>query len=239
MPRKKTQTGSTESIENFVKAVYALEQGLNPAEGDRVSTNALSESLNISAPSVTDMAQRLEEEGLIDYQRYKGIRLTGSGTDLALKVLRRHRLIELFLVQELGYALHEVHEEAEALEHAVSDRFVEALVAKLGDPSVDPHGDPIPRHDGAMATRTLVPLASLEVGQAARVARFVFEDNDMLQYALDKGFQLHRPVQVIAREPFAGPLTVRFDDADVVIGATLADSILVETDADVQNFMNA
>lgn len=230
MPRKKTQTGSTESIEDFVKAVYALEQGL-PLEEDRVSTNALSESLNISAPSVTDMAQRLVEEGLIDYQRYRGIRLTDSGTDLALKVLRRHRLIELFLVQELGYELHEVHDEAEALEHAVSDRFVEAIVAKLGDPSVDPHGDPIPSHDGVMAARVLVPLSTLEVGQEARVARFVFADNDMLQYALSKGFHLNRPLRMIAREPFDGPLTVQLEDQEVIVGAALAHHILVELES--------
>jgi DtxR family Mn-dependent transcriptional regulator len=230
MPRKKTQTGSTESVENFLKAVYALEQGLNADAGDRVSTNALSESLNISAPSVTDMAQRLDEEGLIDYQRYKGIRLTGSGTDLALKVLRRHRLIELFLVQELGYELHEVHEEAEALEHAVSDRFVQALVDKLGDPAVDPHGDPIPNDEGVMATPLLVPLAALEHGQTARVARFAIDNNEMLQYALSKGFQLNRVLQLSHREPYGGPITVRWDDGEVVIGTALAETILVELD---------
>ncbi len=228
MPRKKTQIGSTESVENFLKAVYALEQGLKTDEGDRVSTNALSESLNISAPSVTDMAQRLDEEGLIDYQRYKGIRLTDSGTDLALKVLRRHRLIELFLVKELGYELHEVHEEAEALEHAVSDRFVQALVTKLGDPTIDPHGDPIPDDAGVVAERLLVPLSTLQHGQTARVARFVVETNEMLQYALSKGFQLNRTLQLAHREPYGGPITVRWDDGEVVIGAPLAETILVE-----------
>ena len=228
MPRKKTQIGSSESVENFLKAVYTLEQGLDASENERVSTNALSESLNISAPSVTDMAQRLDEEGLIDYQRYKGIRLTDSGTDIALKVLRRHRLIELFLVQELGYELHEVHEEAEALEHAVSDRFVQALVAKLGDPLVDPHGDPIPNDEGVMTEPHLVPLASLQEGQTARVARFAIDNNEMLQYALSKGFQLNRVLQLRHREPFDGPLTIAWDDDSVVVGAKLANSILVE-----------
>jgi DtxR family Mn-dependent transcriptional regulator len=228
MPRKKTQTGSSESVENFLKAVYTLEKSLDASENERVSTNALSESLNISAPSVTDMAQRLDEEGLIDYQRYKGIRLTDSGTDIALKVLRRHRLIELFLVQELGYELHEVHEEAEALEHAVSDRFVQALVAKLGDPLVDPHGDPIPNDEGVMTEPRLVPLASLQEGQTARVARFAIDNSEMLQYALSKGFQLNRVLHLRHREPFDGPLTIAWDDDSVVVGVKLAESILVE-----------
>lgn len=227
MPRKNKDSRSTESVEDFLKTVYALEQNLASHE-ERVSTNAISESLRISAPSVTDMAQRLHETGLIDYQRYRGIRLTAGGSEIALKVLRRHRLIELFLLRELDYELPDVHEEAEALEHAVSDRFVAALAAKLGDPAIDPHGDPIPQADGSIASPALLALSELPLNQVARVSRFITHHNDLLQYALGKGFRLESRVRVIEREPFAGPLTLELDGLQVVIGRTLADGVLVE-----------
>ncbi|MEO0564594.1 MAG: metal-dependent transcriptional regulator, partial [Chloroflexota bacterium] len=148
-------TRSTEnSSENFIKAVYTLSQ-----QAERVSTNALAEALGVKAPSVTDMARRMEGTGLIDYQKYKGVALTPEGLEVALKILRRHRLIELYLMEELGYALHEVHDEAEVLEHHVSDRFIAAIAHKLGDPDVDPHGDPIPGVDGVMVQRELLPLS--------------------------------------------------------------------------------
>jgi DtxR family Mn-dependent transcriptional regulator len=227
MAKKNKDTQSTESVENFLKAVYSLEQRMASDE-DRVSTNALSEMLSISAPSVTDMAQRLVDEGLIDYQRYRGIRLTDQGAGIALKMLRRHRLIELFLVKELGYELHEVHAEAENLEHAVSDQFVQALAAKLGHPSFDPHGDPIPNAEGVMVAPTLLPLSELPIHQQAQVSRFAAEDNALLQYTLSKGFKLRSDVEVIARDPFEGPLTVVIDGSTMVIGHTMAQNILVE-----------
>lgn len=121
----------SKAVEDFLKAVYALQQ-----HSERVSTNALSEALARSAPSVTDMAQRLAESGLVDYVKHRGVRLTDEGQAIALKVIRRHRLIEAFLVRELNYGLHEVHDEAEKLEHAVSDRFIDALAEKLDHPPV-------------------------------------------------------------------------------------------------------
>lgn len=152
----------SESVQNFLKSVYALQQ-----EMDRVSTNALADVLGISAPSVTDMAQRLEEAGLLDYQKYRGVVLTDKGQQAALQIIRRHRLIELYLVERLGYALHEVHDEAENLEHAVSDRFVEAIAARLGHPDLDPHGDPIPAQDGTITHRNLIALTDWpQIGRA-------------------------------------------------------------------------
>ncbi|MBC7813828.1 MAG: metal-dependent transcriptional regulator, partial [Burkholderiales bacterium] len=138
MPDTSTLTQS-KSVDDFLKAIYVLQQQM-----ERVSTNALADVLTISAPSVTDMAQRLVAAGLVDYQKYRGVVLTDAGMEIALKIIRRHRLIELYLVEELGYLLPEVHEEAERLEHAVSERFIEAVATKLGKPAVDPHGDPIP-----------------------------------------------------------------------------------------------
>jgi DtxR family Mn-dependent transcriptional regulator len=212
------------SLENFVKAVYVLQQ-----ESDRVSTNALADALNIQPPSVTDMARRLELAGLLDYQKYRGVMLTEKGMNVALKVLRRHRLIELYLQEELGYALREVHQEAEELEHHVSDRFIDAISEKLGHPNLDPHGDPIPNADGEIVQRNLQPLSQLPLHQEAIVARLRTEQPDMLQHILDRGFNLDTSVQVVDRDPFEGPLTIQLGEDRRVIGHNVASCIWVQT----------
>lgn len=213
----------SEAVENFLKAVYTLQQ-----EADRVSTNTLSDALNISAPSVTDMAQRMVKDGLVDYQKYRGVILTAAGELIALRVLRRHRLIELYLVRELGYELHQVHDEAEALEHAVSDRFVEAIARKLGHPTVDPHGDPIPTAEGEVAAPDLRPLSEWALHHPARVARLRSEHPEMLQHIIERDFDLGARVEVLSRDPFDGPLTVRVNGSECIIGHSVAAIILVE-----------
>lgn len=217
------------AVEDFLKAVYALQQNLPQTE--RVSTNALKDVLKISAPSVTDMAQRLVEGNLINYEKYYGVRLTEQGCTIALRIIRRHRLIELYLVKELGYALQEVHEDAEHLEHAVSDRFIEAIADKLDNPEFDPHGDPIPAVDGTMIIRDLQPLSELPLNTPAHIAQFVSENPDMLQYMLDKGFALNQSVTVIERDPFEGPVTIKLDNQQTVIGHQVATAILAEVAA--------
>ncbi|MBE2268797.1 MAG: metal-dependent transcriptional regulator [Anaerolinea sp.] len=222
-----TKTTHSESVENFLKAVYTLQQGT-----ERVSTNTLRDVLNITAPSVTDMAQRMVTLGYVDYQKYQGVLLTPKGRAIALQVIRRHRLIELYLVRELGYALHEVHEEAEALEHAVSDHFIEALARKLGDPGFDPHGDPIPTAEGVIeSARELVPLSALTVGDLAVVAQFKSSDRDMLQHMLDRGFNLNASIEVTAVDPFEGPISVRIDGTERMVGRQVAECILVQKEA--------
>ncbi|MEM9952045.1 MAG: metal-dependent transcriptional regulator [Chloroflexota bacterium] len=219
----------SESVENFVKAVYVLQNDLDVTDDDaRVSTNALKAALDIKAPSVTDMAQRLTDNGLIDYRKYRGVRLTDKGTALALNLIRRHRLIELYLVQELGYEIHEVHQEAEILEHSVSDRFIEAINAKLSNPEFDPHGDPIPDADGAFTQRELHPLSDLPIATRGRISRFITTDSDMLQHTLDRGFILDQAVEILARDPFQGPITVKLGNDETVIGHIVAETILVE-----------
>jgi DtxR family Mn-dependent transcriptional regulator len=213
----------TEPVEDFLKAIFTLQQ-----QGERVSTNDLAEALGRTQPTVTDMAQRLMSAGLIDYQKYKGVMLTTSGQEIALKVLRRHRLIELYLVRELGYALHEVHDEAENLEHAVSDRFVEAIATRMGDPQIDPHGDSIPAPDGSIAERSLLSLADLPNATTAVVARLKVASSDMLQYILDRGFELGAVLEVVQHEPFEGPLTVRVNGSERIIGHSVARCIDVE-----------
>ncbi len=214
----------SESVQNFLKAVYSLQQQVD----EWVSTNALADSLKISAPSVTDMAQRLAAAGLLNYKRYGGVRLSDEGEALALKIIRRHRLIELYLVKELGYALQEVHAEAENLEHAVSDRFIEAVARKLGNPDFDPHGDPIPTAEGKVIPRDLHPLSEWPVHTAASVSRFMTDNQDMLQHILDRGFKLDSKVEVIERDPFDGPITTLVDGKKRTVGHNVAACILVE-----------
>ncbi len=218
-------SGSSQSVEDFLKAVYTLQAG-----GERVSTNAMADALNISAPAVTDMAQRLVEEGTVDYLKYRGVRLTELGERVALRMLRRHRLIETYLVRDLGYQLHEIHDEAEALEHSVSDRFVEAIARKLGDPRYDPHGDPIPNPHGIIQERNLKPLCKLSLHTPARISRFIMDDPAMLQNSQERGLRMGVTLEVLERDPFEGPIRVRFNsERTQTIGYKMASSILVET----------
>jgi len=224
MKARRDPSGTSQSVADFLKAVYNLQ-----GEGERVSTNALAEALKISAPAVTDMAQRLVDEGTVDYLKYRGVRLTNEGERVALQMLRRHRLIETYLVQDLGYQLHEIHEEAEALEHTVSDRFVEAIARKMGEPRYDPHGDPIPNLEGIMQERNLQPLSTLRANSRARIRRFIMDDPAMLQNTQERGLVMGETLEVVERDPFDGPVTVRLGAAKTqTIGYKMASAILVE-----------
>ncbi len=222
-PPSHTIVAESEAIQNFLKSVYVLQQ-----QTERASTNAMAQALDISPPSVTDMAQRLGVLGLVDYRKHRGVALTPEGEREALNILRRHRLLELYLVEELDYPLHEVHDEAERLEHAVSDRFIERIAHKLGDPPFDPHGDPIPSADGEIIRRDLCPLTELTSGIPAVVARYKRHETEPLRHILEIGFRLGAPVQVLERAPFDGPITVQIGDQKRVIGHKIGSLILVE-----------
>lgn len=216
---------SENSSENFIKAIYNLIQKTGES---RISTNALADVLQIKAPSVTDMAQRLEESGFVDYVKYRGVALTLKGHELALRILRRHRLIELYLVNELGYQLHEVHAEAEVLEHHVSDRFIETIAHKLGDPDLDPHGDPIPDRDGMMIVRDLQPLSELPLYTVATVARIGIEQDEMLKLILQKGLCLGAQVTLLAHTPTDETFTISVLGVETVISQQVAMYVMVE-----------
>lgn len=226
MPPEKSDLTQSKSVQDFLKAVYSLQQS-----GERVSTNALAEGLAVAAPSITDMAQRLVTAGLIDYERYKGVLLTATGEMVALKMVRRHRLIELYLVNELGYALQDVHDEAEKLEHAVSDRFVEAVATKLGDPELDPHGEPIPSPDGIIVDRDITPLVDWPLNTAAVVSRIKADDPQMLEHILERGFKLQAHVEILSRDPFDGPVMAMVDGKMKIVGHQVAACIMVEGDS--------
>lgn len=215
----------SEAVENFLKAVYSLQEGM-----ERVSTNAVAMHLGFKAPSITDMAQRLAEAGLINYQKYRGMQLTDAGRQTALMVIRRHRLIELYLTQELDYPLHEVHAEAERLEHAVSERFIAALERKLDYPVTDPHGDPIPSAEGHIISSEQIALTMLPTQQRARVVRLNAPNGEMLKHLVERGLMLGHSIEVLRRDPFDGPLLLRVEGESVTLGHQAAVCVMVELD---------
>jgi DtxR family Mn-dependent transcriptional regulator len=208
--------------EDFLKAVYLLQQ-----EHDRVQTSVLAEALGISAPSTTEMAKKLAKANLIIHEPYRGVHLTAAGERVALEIVRNHRLLELFLVQTLGYSWDEVHEEAEQLEHAVSDRLIQRIAEYLGNPRYDPHGDPIPGPEGDIHARELTPLSDWPVGEKGLVARLRDQSPDMLRYLDEKGLVIAAQVRVLKTDPFEGPLTLLVDGSEQVIGVKVAQYVLI------------
>lgn len=222
--QQQLEAGTSRSVDDFLKKVYSLQQ-----VSERVSTNDLADALSISAASVTDMAQRLQEASLIDYRKYYGVRLTSRGERIALRVLRRHRLIELFLIQHLGYAMHEIHDEAERLEHAVSDRFIDSLASILGQPQLDPHGDPIPSADGKILQKELQRLCDLPLAHPATVRGLSSSDPAELALQNQLGFELGARVISDAHHPEKGMIHVEVDGEKLLITEDVASTILVES----------
>jgi DtxR family Mn-dependent transcriptional regulator len=216
----------SEAIEDFLKMVYLLQQ-----EQDRVQTSALAEALGITAPSTTEMAKKLAKANLVIHEPYRGIRLTPAGERVALEIVRNHRLLELFLVQALGYTWDEVHEEAERLEHAVSERLIQRITEYLGNPRYDPHGDPIPGPEGELPPRELTPLSEWTRGEAGVVARLRDQTPEMLRYLAEKGLVVGAQVEVTGADPFDGPLTLLVNGSRQVIGSRVAHHVLVSARA--------
>jgi DtxR family transcriptional regulator, Mn-dependent transcriptional regulator len=212
----------TGPVEDYLKAIYELERSGKAAE-----TNAIAALLDIAPASVSGMVRRLVEHGLITHERYRGVHLTGAGRRAALKTLRRHRVIEAYLTSALGYSWDRVHDEAERLEHAASDELVDRMAAAIGEPDTDPHGAPIPTREGTLRERPLAPLAALDPGTRARIERVSDRDAERLRYLAELGIVPGAAVQVIAREPFGGPIALRVDDVSRTIGQELASSVLV------------
>ncbi|HUR94750.1 MAG TPA: metal-dependent transcriptional regulator [Gemmatimonadales bacterium] len=211
----------TRSSEDYLKAIYRLSP-----EGRPASTSDIAHLLELSPPSVSGMVKRLSELGLLEHVPYKGVQLTGAGRRVALRMVRRHRLIEAYLVQFLGYSWDTVHVEAERLEHAVSDTLVERMSAALGHPSVDPHGDPIPDADGSIRELASRALADISVGQTVEIRRVDDSDPERLRYLAALGLMPGVVVTLRDRQPFGGPVTVETAGVPHVIGAELAQVVL-------------
>lgn len=214
----------TPAVEDYLKAIYSLAAGSSGA----VSTNDLADRLGLSTGSVSAMIKRLHEIGLVNHAPYRGVELTEEGSRVALRVVRRHRLIELFLAQSLDMPWEDLHREAEILEHAVSDELIELIAAKLGDPLVDPHGDPIPSRDLVIDMRATDPLAELEPGDRARLVRVSDENPEMLRYLTDQGIAIGDDVEMLERQPFEGPCMVRIGGSKHTLGIKLSRAMRVE-----------
>ncbi|MDQ2625283.1 MAG: metal-dependent transcriptional regulator [Actinomycetota bacterium] len=213
-------TTLTPATQDYLKVVWAAREW----DDDGPSTTALAARLGLSVSSVSDGVKRLAAQGLLEHAPYGSIALTDAGRAAALAMVRKHRLIETFLVEYLGYGWDEVHDEAEVLEHAVSDEFVERLAERLGNPERDPHGDPIPARDGTVPALPATRLSALDDGGRGVVARVSDAEPELLRYFAEVGLVLDAPVRVVARRSVVGTLDVEVAGAVVSLGLAAADA---------------
>jgi DtxR family Mn-dependent transcriptional regulator len=222
------------TVENYVKTIALIGARHPGGEGGPVGTGELAHALGVSPGTVTGMLKTLSEANLATYTPYEGARLTTGGKRLALSIIRRHRLLELFLAQTLKMSWDEVHEEAEHMEHATSERLIDRIDAFLGHPAVDPHGDPIPRSDGSLSEIPGTPLDRFESGQRFRVARVVDQDPAFLRYLSECGLDLNADGEVLENRPESGAIVCRLGARQVALGQAAAAKVLVvrTTDTD-------
>ena len=221
--RTKRAAPTTEAIEDYAKTIYAL---ANREQGP-VGTSALADGLGVSPGTVTAMLKRMAEMGLVEHEPYHGVALTESGERVALEVIRHHRLIESYLADALDMPWDQVHDEAEVLEHYISEDLERRISEKLGDPSRDPHGDPIPSADLDIAADETVALAELDPGDAAIFARVSDRDSEMLRFLDQRGIRPGCEILVRGRDPFEGPLFVEVSGREHALGNRLAAAMRV------------
>jgi DtxR family Mn-dependent transcriptional regulator len=214
--------GPSRAVEDYLKAVYKLQQS-----ADAVSTTSLAEELDRSAASVTNMVKGLAESGLVEHTPYRGVRLTTSGELTALRIIRRHRVLELYLIERLGYSWDDVHAEAELLEHSASDALIDRMAWALGEPAVDPHGAPIPTRSGEIARTEWVALTALEDGRRATVREVSDENAEALRRLADLGLFPGTEVRMV-RASSDGRTRIRVDDRDVEVEVSVAAAVFVE-----------
>lgn len=212
----------TSAHEDYLKAIYLL-----MAEGQKVNNSALANELAVSPASTTNMVKKLAELELVEYEPYQSITLTEAGRQVALEVLRHHRLLELYLHQKLNLPWDQIHAEADRLEHVISEALEDAIAAALGNPTIDPHGDPIPSKDGHVETITGVPLSAAELNQPYRLVRVLLQDADRLNYLGSLGLYLNATVTLLKRAPFAGPLLIDINGDHHALAHDMAELLLV------------
>ncbi|MEX0727200.1 MAG: metal-dependent transcriptional regulator [Planctomycetaceae bacterium] len=225
------------TVENYLKAAWQIsnQQTTNYATNQKVdswvSTGQLAEALGVSPGTVTSMLKSLSESGMVEYRPYEGVKLTDAGEAVALRILRRHRLIELFLVRTLKLTWDQVHEEAEHLEHAVSDFLIDRIDEFLDHPEVDPHGDPIPNAEGVMrgGHQPTMPLSDCPEGSHIRIARVMNQGAEFLRYLTDVGLTLGTECEITDRNPEAGVVTVQTETQRITLGFPAAQQLLVES----------
>lgn len=212
----------SQAVEDYLKVIYRI--GL---EGNKATTTKIADALDVSSASATNMVKRLSKMGLVDYESYKGASLTKSGRKIALEIIRHHRLLELYLLEVMGYSWDEVHEEAEKLEHHISEQFEEKIAQLLDDPTHDPHGDPIPTKDGLMPEMNADPLVNAETDQEYIVNRVKDQNPDLLRYLEKIGLLPGVKIKITEKGPFKGPITILIEGNEKVIGNDVAQNILV------------
>jgi DtxR family transcriptional regulator, Mn-dependent transcriptional regulator len=216
-------TDISDAVENYAKAIYAIQQ-----RSATVTTNAIAERLGVTAASASGMVKKLDSLGLVSHVPYKGVELTEDGERLALEVIRHHRLLELYLAESLDVPWDRVHAEAEVLEHVLSEELEELIAAKLGHPTVDPHGDPIPTADLVIDERPTSSLADLNLGARATFVRISDSDPEMLRYLAERGIAPGDEFEVVDKQPFDGPTFARFGEDVHVLGGALARAMRAE-----------
>src|SRR3989440_9985945 len=213
-------------ISDCLKVIYAMQE-----RGQKVTTSAVHEQLGVSDATVTMLFKDFAEAGWVEHTPYRGVRLTPLGERKAMEVIRHHRLLELYLARELGYSWDKVHDEADKLEHVISEEFEDKLDTLLGHPTVDPHGDPIPSKDGVVLARKGCALTQLQDGQSALILRVNDQNPEKLCYLGQLGLYPETQVQVVDRAPFGGPLHIRVGEAaeavEHMLGVELAEQIMV------------
>lgn len=217
----------SEAIQDYLKAIYKLQE-----QGGVVSTSALAQAMEVTAASTTGMAKKLAGLKLVRHNPYRGVVLTKAGQKVALEIIRHHRLLELYLAEVLGYSWEKVHEEAERLEHVISEEFEAKIFEVLGQPTRDPHGDPIPTKDGTLITADHECLSDLEPGAKGVIRQVSDSDAEMLRYLGSRGLVPDTSLEVLDKAPFNGPLTVRTGRTSHVLGRELARHIWVEAAPD-------
>ncbi|PJI93329.1 metal-dependent transcriptional regulator [Luteimicrobium subarcticum] len=216
--------GLSAVAQDYLKVVWSAQEWSD----DPVTTKLLAERMGVGASTVSETVRRLSDQGLLSHERYGAISLTDDGRRHALAMVRRHRLMETFLVETLGYSWDEVHDEAEVLEHAVSDDLVARIAAHLGHPERDPHGDPIPRADGTVPATGAVSLVALPAGASGTVSRISDADPDVLRYLTELGLHLDTPLRVVGRREYAGVLEVTWQEGRIAqLGFPAAEAIWV------------
>jgi DtxR family transcriptional regulator, Mn-dependent transcriptional regulator len=216
----------TAAVEDYAKAIYALEN----KNGGAVTTNALAARLGVTPASASNMVKKLDAIGLVEHVPYKGVVLTQSGRKVALEVLRHHRLLELYLAQTLDVPWDRVHDEAEVLEHVLSEELEESIARKLGNPTRDPHGDPIPTRDLTLDEGETQSMQSLEPGEVGTFVRISDSDPEMLRYLAEQGIAPGDAFEIVAKQPFGGPVSARFGDNVQVLGGALARAMRAEVE---------
>lgn len=212
----------SQSVEDYLKTIYNLEE-----EGTSPTTSTIAKAMEVSSASATNMLKRLDKMGLVNYQSYKGATLSEAGKKIALEVIRHHRLLELYLLEVMGYSWDEVHDEAEKLEHHISEQFEEKIAELLNDPTHDPHGDPIPDKDLRMPKRQSIPLLEGELNCSYLISQVKDQDPELLRYLEKKHLLPGLRITIREKAPFNGPVTLTTENAEEVIGREVASAIFV------------